>query len=209
MPSPPINQGTATGAGTMTTPDGQTLPPLAGREDLLASAQGLLAQSGINRLYTGASNAGLVSGTCYFQQIYLRAGELISNAYMAIGTAAAGLTLAKLALWDTVTGALLASSADQSAAWAATTGLKQVPFLSPYAPPAGNAYYIGWLALAATMPAMALSSVSIPAATRIGLSGGIGGRPILFGSQAGLSDLPGPLTIAAGATPGTFWFGVS
>lgn len=209
MPNPPINQGTATGAGALTSPGSTPDLPYASLDDLLLNAQGLLGQSGISREHAGASNVGLVSGTCYFQQIYLKAGVTISNIFMAIGTAAVGLTLSKNAFFDTVTGAVLASSADQSAAWGTTTGTKQVPLLSPFTPSASGAYYVGWLALASTMPAMALGGSAIAAATRLGMTGGIGGRPILFGTQTGLSDLPNPLVIAAGTTPGTFWFGVN
>lgn len=174
------------------------------RVDALRVARGFLSET-CDRMLGGTSNVGIVSGTCYFQQAYLAAGDVISNGWIAIGAAPVGLTLGKLALWDVTTGSLLASTGNQSASWA-TTGLKAAPLT--YAVPAGGVYYVGLIFVAGTLPSIAVAT-GIPAATRIGLTPGVGSKPILYGSQAGLSDIPSPLTIAAGAAPGVFWIGLS
>lgn len=155
----------------------------------------------------GPSAVGMVSGTVYFQQVYLVAGEVVSNAWIAIGAAPSGLTLGKVAMWDATTGVQLAVTADQSTPWA-SIGLKGAAFTAPYTAPASGIYYVGLLFVASpTLPSVA-TAVSIPSTARVGLVGAVTG-PILYGSQAGQVDIPNPLTIAVGTSPGVFWIGLS
>jgi hypothetical protein len=179
------------------------------RRDLLREARGYIAESGDLR-DDHASVIG-ISGTLYFQQVYLMPGDIITTVDIGIGVAPVALTLAKVGFWDAVTGTLLASTADQSASWA-TVGIKanalQATLTIPSPPANSGIYYIGHLAIASTTMPSVCSGTAAPVAARANLVTGVGGRPILFGSTTGLSDLPATLTIAAGAAPGTFWYGL-
>ena len=178
--------------------------PLANRILAMTNAQGLIAETGQRINPTGPQ--AVASGTLYFTQIFLVAGEVITTSTVATGIVATVQTFARVGLWDCVTGALLASCVDQGAAWA-TLGLHSQAFSVPFTVPVSGVYYIGALTLAGVGPG--LNVIATLSANKIGLLPGLGGRPILYGSVAGLVDLPNPLVIAAGAVPGALWIGVS
>lgn len=147
------------------------------------------------------------TGTCYFMQVTLKKGAIIGNCHVLSAVAPTGLTLAKIGLYDNA-GNQLAKTADVSAAWsAAGTGLFQQPFIVPYTVTATGIYYLALITTGTTAPSLA--GILGAAASRIGLTPGLPGHPIQFGSQAGVIDLPSPLTVAAGAAPGIWYIGVS
>lgn len=178
------------------------VPPPTGA-DLLRAARGLLAETFPQSASIG-SIAG-ASGTYYFMQVWLDGNVPISSCHLVTGTAASAETFAKGALHDT-SGNLLAVTADQGAGWG-TLGNHSTPFVAPYTPRAPGVYYVGFIMLAGTLPA--ITTACSPAAAGVGRSSPLAGRPLLFGSQVGLTDVPAPLTVATGTAPAVFWMGLS
>jgi hypothetical protein len=174
------------------------------RPDSLRVAQGLIAET-YPRLIGSGPFAG-ATGTLYFAQVYLARGDILTNCHIIVGIAGVAETFARVGLWDSVTGALLASCVDQGAGWA-TVGLHSQAFSAPFTVQTSGIYYLGYLVLAGTVPGLAITLA--PLANRIGLTSGIAGGPLLFGSTVGLLDLPNPLVIAAGTAPGVYWIGLS
>ena len=172
------------------------------REENWRFAQGIIAETTPRCSIT----AGVVatSGTLFFQQVFLKQGDLLVNCHVINGVAAIAETFARIGLYD-IAGNLLASCVDQGAAWA-TLGIHSQPFSTPFSVPTTGIYYLALLTLAATSPGLAI--IQAPAATRIGLAVGLVGKPIQDGSQNGLIDLPNPMVVAAGPTPGIFWIAV-
>ena len=145
---------------------------------------------------TGELVAGLVG---------LVAGDLAKGLAFHFAKASLTLTLFKAVLYDT-SGNLLASSADQSAAFnsGGTGVVKNVAFSSVYTVPTTGAYYAGVVAtFSAGSYSMMCGAKTSVLATLID-----SGKSIIA-SQAGQTDAPNPATLAAGsATNAGFWFAV-
>jgi hypothetical protein len=178
------------------------------RESLYRFARGIAAET-VDRtaLSTGSFP---ISGTLHFMQLLLLKGQVISSSSVLVSAQtinAVGLTFSKVGLFSK-TGVLLASCANQVAAWASPATHSQA-FTAPYVVPTTNVYYVGFLIITGgTMPAL-VKSAGPPAAIMAGQSDAAPSGGIFCGSQAGLADLPNPATIAIGPTPGFFWIGLS
>jgi hypothetical protein len=169
------------------------------RLDALRAAQGLLAETH-PKLYFGVPAAAPTSGTVYFAQIYLDAGVTLTQSQIAIMIVGVTCTMARVGIWDRG-GNLLASTANQAAAWE-SLGNKTQALTSPFTPAISGPYYAGLIEVAATAPAF----LSAPSATnKIGMSPGRPGFPAYIGSQDGQTDLPGALVIAPGTAPSLPW----
>ena len=122
-------------------------------------------------IVVSTSNAA-VAGTLYVQRIHLPVAATITNVVLHIATAGVTLTANQnLALLYSAAGARLATSVDQSAAWA-STGVKVCVLTAPYAAAAGD-YYVAYFANA---------SVSLPAFGRCAMT--TGGAPANAGLTA-------------------------
>lgn len=103
-----------------------------------------------------SSNLTLTSGLLYFIAVRATDTRTLSNLWVHVFTAGSGLTTGQslLGLYDS-TGTLLATSGDQSTAWA-TTGAKAAAISASVT--AGNTYYVGVLSVGTTPPALSRGS---------------------------------------------------
>lgn len=180
------------------TSGGQRRTMRSGREDLMASGQGLIAQN-YDRQAAGNTSI-MIGGTIYFGLLPLFKDEVVTNVHISVTANGVTSTLAKCGLYDKA-GNRLAISADQGTAWD-TAGIKTVPMSTPYTILADDVYFAAVIAQAATLPTLArnANNGNIPGTI------GSGARP--FGTQAGQTDLINPATIGAASSIG-YWFGVS
>src|SRR5882672_9325394 len=170
----------------------------------LQKARGLLAETIPQDVQLGAGAP--VSGTLYFQQIFLQAGQVLTTSHINTGFLGVLVTFGKIGLYNTA-GALLIATADQGAAWA-TLGRHSQNFTAPFTVPTTGIYYMGILCLATTtMPRWA--AIMSPSVNNVGLGEALAGKPLYYGSQTGLTDLPNPMTVAIGTAPAKWWIGLS
>lgn len=156
----------------------------------------------------GAASSALTSGTVYMMRMDLAAPATLTTSTITLITAGATLTAAQnfVGLYDS-TGARVALTADQSAAWT-TTGEKNAAFTSPYAAAAGT-YYLALLSNGTTPigPMRTNPSPTSAAAINHGLSNATGRWATGPTAQ---TTLPASITMASRTlTHLTFWFGVS
>jgi hypothetical protein len=181
------------------------------RYDLLREANGFVAETLQHLEVFNATTAGtIVSGTMYAGQIYLMEGDVLTNASVHSGsTVVAAQTSGFIGLYNQ-TGNLLAATADTGASWS-TVGMHTHPFLAAYTVPRGGSgiYYAAMLMVFATQPVLMASTV--PNAVRVGVAGGLAGKPLQMFNQAGLAALPNPATTPYANTgnPGFVWIGLS
>jgi len=91
------------------------------------------------------SSFALASATLYVMRVRLAVATPVTGIAFGVNVLAAGLVAGQswAALWRSDTRALVAQTADTSAAWTATTGIHRHPLLGgPYALPAGY-YHVG------------------------------------------------------------------
>jgi hypothetical protein len=173
--------------------------PKKSRDDILATAQGLISQN-FDRQAGGGSGSIMVDGTAYFLSVGLRANDVVSNVSIIVSTAGATLTLSKVGLYNKA-GTRLAVSADQGAGWE-TTGLKTVALASSYTVPADDGYYLAIVSKGTTLPTLLRGAANANGATALGT----GMRA--YAMQTGQTDLPASATFAATA-PIAFWAAAS
>lgn len=172
------------------------------RDLMVRAARGFIAEIQPATFVAGAG--GLGTGVASYAAIGLLAGDLISTLTISLQVAGTALTLAKMGIYSK-TGAQLAVSGDQSAAWMASTGVKTVTLPSPYAVPTTDVYYLAALIVGTTGPSLVR-----------GCGGNAFGQFALSGflahyyGQSGLADLPSQATFGTGfSTAHCFWCGVS
>ncbi len=160
----------------------------------LTGIAGTIAESMPRMLCSEANLSALTSGTLYLVAVYLRAGQVVSNAsFFSATTALASGTNGWMALFDGSRN-LLANTANwTSEAWAANT-IKTKAFTASYKVPTNGIYYVGLMVAATTVPTMK----GLAAKTAAQLAGQ---APILHGnSSTGLTTtVPNP---AAAITAG-------
>jgi len=170
----------------------------------LQKARGLLAETVPQDSQLGSGIP--VSGVLYFQQVFLQAGQILTTTHINTGQVGVLVTFGKIGLYNT-TGTLLIATADQVAAWA-TLGRHSQNFTVPFTVMVTGIYYLAILGLATTtMPRWAC--VLSPSVNNVGNAEGLPGKPLYYGSQIGLIDLPNPMTVATGTSPGKWWIGLS
>lgn len=173
------------------------------RDRILRNALGFTHETYDFGTQTNATT--LVAGNAYFIGIGLLAGDVISNVYLIVNTAAAALTYSRIGIYDK-TGALLAISADQGASWQ-TTGFKTVP-IGPLTIPATDIYYIGIFTAGTTLPLITRGIVTSAAIPQFSIAG----KKAWGYVQTGLAALPSPATFADSGTATVlpfYWFAVS
>lgn len=150
---------------------------------------------------TRPTNAGDVapSQEMRMSAIGLRGGETYSNAYFGANTAAAGLTLARIGIYDTSFN-LVASTANAFASVNGVTGLVNLALSSSFTPAADNLYYIGLLSVGTTAPGV----YQIVGGNMNDTS--FGGK-YLGWRTFGQTDLPATATRSGGTQP--YWFALS
>lgn len=192
--------GTLTGAtvGQFLEWNGTAWVPASLRADLLASAQGLVAQNFDRN--TAANSSLNASGTVYYMLVGLYAGQTITNVVIGVDAGGTVMTLGKVGVYTTA-GLQVAVSADQTTAWQ-VAGMYQTALISPYVVPTTGAYYFAVLSVGATAPSLSRGANS----TSSGRVIGTGVRTCA--SQAGQADLPASATFSDG--PGFVpWVGAS
>jgi hypothetical protein len=163
-------------------------------DQVLLDAEGIIAETFPNALAGFQTGGGV--GIAYWTALGLRAGDIVSG-LVVNASAVNGVTLAKVALYDT-SGNLLASSANQSALFA-TTGWKQVPFSTAYPVTTTGACYAGF---ASTGTTINLAGWSDPPTTAL-VSGGL----VPAKTQTSVSDIPGSMASATATGARRLYFG--
>lgn len=157
-------------------------------------AEGLVAQLGPRQYVT--TSASTTSGVTRIVAASLRKGVVLGAAWVGVAVNGAGLTLAKVGVWNTA-GALLAGTGDFSAglsAGAANRGAS-ASFATPYVVPADGLYYVGLLQVGTT-PAQ----VGLLSNTAAAVGWPLVGTVMPHGSLSGQTDLAGftpPLLVSA------------
>lgn len=133
--------------------NGVPMPP-AGAQP---SDQNLIAWS-YDPALASNSTALSATGVLHLVRVNLRYAATITNVLYQVNTVGSSLTAGEcfVGIYDS-TGTLRGTSASQSTAWAATTGLYTTALTAPYAAPAGT-YYVAILANGTTGPALARSN---------------------------------------------------
>jgi hypothetical protein len=131
-------QGSTGGAGTGGGPNGSPDPTWNGYLGWTYDPMAIAA----TQLVTG--------GVLFLSKVWLRAGTVVTNLIVEVGTAATGATSGQcfLGLFDS-TGARQGVTADQSTAWG-STGVKIAALTTPYTVGADGFFWIGTLGNAAT-----------------------------------------------------------
>lgn len=168
------------------------------RNDLVLSARGLIAETIDEKACNVTSAPG--SGVLVAGLVGLRAGDVITNVAVHVVSNGTGVTLAKVGIYD-VSGNLLASSADVDTSFTSgSANRKQVTaFSSPYTVVSDGGYYLAVLFVGGTSPTILRANTSTSAA--------ISGSALAYGAQGSLSDLPDPMTLAAGTN--STWLGAT
>lgn len=170
--------------------------PRTSRLDIYDRALGFITAfpPGENTVAAGSSTV-VPSGTLILIGGALRAGEVVSKIAWHITTAAAGLTLAKVGLYKptaATTATLLASSADNSAAFTAANSIVATSLSTPYAVTSEGFYYIGLVVVGTTGPTVVRSNGTFNPAAYLT-------NPIPAAKVTGLSDIPASASLS---TPG-------
>lgn len=166
------------------------------------AAEGYYAET-LPRAAAIGTPAILISGTVYYVNIGLLAGDVVTNLHTLVsvlGSGFSGIGM-KLGLYDK-TGALLRATGDISAAHA-STGPKVNALSSPYTILSTDSYFLAMLCIATTPPTLAkgaLSSVFSGAFT-----GGVG----MAASATGLTDFLSNVTYVYSGSNHAWWIGVS
>lgn len=168
------------------------------RAQALVTAQGLIAQNHDRQV--SSNTQIMIDGTAYFMLVGLSAGDVVSNISVCVTTIGITPTLSKVGLYSR-DGVLRASSAELGAVWTTATGTKTSAVSTPFTVPSDDAYYVGLVCKAATLPILARSANSNQFSA-------IGTGSIPVGTQTGQTDLPSPATIVVG-TPFGYWVGIS
>lgn len=172
------------------------------REDIFRAARGFIAETIDARLGVSTGVMG-AAGIISYAPVVLFAGEKISNLTIYVFSAAAGLTVARLALYSS-TGLQLAVTGDLSASWQ-STGAKTAALVTPYTPSAAGVYYVGGFDSGTTGPTIIRGS-----------GGSVFGSFLMPGftashhfGQTGQVDLPAQATFTTGLASHDFWCGLS
>jgi len=168
---------------------------------------GTLAETIPRNVCTETNNAVGTTGQVSLMLIWLRAGTTVSNISVCTATSAANTpTHAAIGLCS-LTGAVLATSADQLTTAMAANTLYKIAMTTPYTVPTTGAYYIAWSMTSSGQPTLKGQTA---------VTNGVlyGTTPPVFGVST-VTYVSGPLTgpytpMAAGAqTVGGFWAAVS
>ena len=139
-----------------------------------------------------AKAAGLVlpAGSAILHRLKVPAGAAISTVHAWVGTAGIALTTANAAVYD-VNGNLLATTADQSAAWM-STGKKPMPLTTPVPPQTHDReVYVALYAAGKNQPHFLYNGAGI--ASDFGMNSG----PFLCGRLPQGSSTPPTLPLAS------------
>jgi len=149
---------------------------------------------------TGFSTSQPTSGDVIAGLVFLLEGDVVTNIVYELGVNAASVTTCKFGLYD-VSGNLLASTANDTAAVTGSNGPRSKALSNAYTVTSSGPYYVANITVATTMPNFGRGSSST--ASQSALSGFIRSA----WTQTGQSDLPNPATFAT-LNIG-YWFAVS
>lgn len=146
-----------------------------------------------------ATSANGTSGQFIGNPVYMFAGEVFTDLVAECSILGSGMTLFKFGVFS-LDNVQRAASADVKASFG-STGEKSVSLVTPYPAPVDGFYYVGFIGVGGTIPAIAR------------LAGGpTGGAPFGVGTvysgvqQTGQSDLPATLSITQANI--MYWLGV-
>jgi hypothetical protein len=154
---------------------------------------------GANSDPSTASGGGLLTaGTAYLARLPIRTATVITNLWIATGTAGTGGANGFSGLWivSGSTGAVLAQSADQTTAFQGATGYQKVPMVSAVTIPAGTFPY-----------AVILSNLLTTQVTLLRMLNTANDAPqaapavsaLRWAQQPGFGSAVGPVTLASNA----------
>lgn len=146
------------------------------------------------------------AGRLELMRVRVRASTTKSQLVISVGTAAAGMTAAYVALFDAATGNQLAITADV-ATTLSTTGVKKMPTTGSFALVAGQDVYVGVLCVGGTPPALH-RAVTTAGLGNAGLNAAAGYR--FMSGATGLTSMPSTITVSAGtSSANTFWTAIA
>lgn len=174
--------------------------PVQSRFQQSLISQGLVVQSFDRNILISNAQA-LASGQMNGAGVYLFAGDVITNAHWEVYVAGTSVTIGRVGLYNTA-GTLLASSANDTAIWTATAGMRTKALSAPYTVLVSGWHYVHLL------PVFSGTAPQIGRATNVNFYNlSVNGGQTPNNVQTGLSDLPSPATFALGSwTP---WIALS
>jgi len=172
------------------------------------SDQNLIAWSYDPALPTN-STALSTSGVVHLVKVVLRYAATITNVLYQINTIGSGLTASEsfAGIYDS-TGTLRGTSASQSTAWAATTGLYTTALTASYSAPAG-VYFVAFVCNGTTGPALARLNGLAGASSTI--NAGLTAANYRFAiNGTGNTTLPSSITLSSNTQEGvSYWAALS
>ena len=164
-------------------------------DDQYAQALGFLVQTFPLSSVQNTTLAG-VSGEMRGTSLFLRDGLRISSIVTRMTTSGSGLTLSKMAIYDS-SYRLVARSDTAHASFNGAAGYVTVPLLAPYTVPVSGLYYFAQLHVGTTAPTI------LRAASLATSSTAFGSGPVNHFLQASLADLPE--TATPGSNANVLW----
>lgn len=154
----------------------------------------------------GATVPALTSGTLYVMKVTAEDAAVAATRTVRIwqGSASAGLTLAKCAVFDSTGAKLGSDSTDQSSTLNGSGNTARNITVGSFALTKGAVYYVALLVVGTTGPVLAGSSTSGVA------NAGLSGSSLLWSTNGtGLSSIPASITpSSAAAQPSALWCGL-
>lgn len=149
------------------------------------------------------------TGSLHLVKVNLRYAATITNVLYQINTVGSGLTAGQsfVGVYDS-TGTLRGTSASQSTAWAATTGLYTTPLTASFSAGAGF-YYVAFVTNGTTGPSLARTNNLAGSAATINV--GLTAAAYRFAvNGTGNTSLPASITLASSTQDGTgYWAALS
>lgn len=183
-----------------------TVLPRASRDQLVATARGLVSQSW--DLANNNTATTLSTQTIRGSLLGLWGGDVVTNIVVCVGTASGGTapTLVRLGLLDK-TGKVLATTADVHAT-AITVGFQAFALTAAYTAPTTDAYYAAMVingVWGTTQPQFIIGNSGVTAPGKA-----LGSNPRRAFDQTSQTDLPAVNSSVTPADAGQqLWFGVS
>jgi len=174
--------------------------------DVLQPGALTVGESTIARDWCSTTSAATATGVLRLSYFTARVSETTTQVRVISGATAAGATptLVRIGFYSIASdgaGTLVASTASDTALFAAATAAYTKSWSSSYAKTAGQRYALGVLVVtAATAPT--LLGINFGAASELAIA------PRLAGSLSSQSDLPSSFTGASVATSGSRFYGV-
>jgi hypothetical protein len=169
---------------------------------------------------TGTGSAVTTAGALYLAKMPIAGGTSISNLYIKIATAAAGLTTGQnfAGIYNS-SGQLVATTADLTATIGTNTGVITCPLTATYVAPTGDNYYVGvFFNSGTTFPVLSAYTGFVTVTTSVATFGSAttfgntaAKYPFAVSATAGTTAMPTTLTMSSNTATGayTLWVGAN